>query len=113
MGGISVSGQSGGNYQTWDLCIARVPFDDISQSKVRPVLILNDAVVVVYVLKLTSQPPRAGEYPLIKWKEAGLHKPTVVRIGKRLSLSPGDIIRKIGRVHPVDRVEIMKRIQIS
>ncbi len=98
-------------YQTWDVWLADVHFEEINQSKKRPVLILNDSTVVVYALKMTSHDVRTGEYPLKRWKEAGLDRPTVVRIGKKLQLSSKDMIRKFGQIHPVDRVEIMKKLK--
>lgn len=94
----------------WDICIANVPFEDLPQSKPRPVVVLEDKTVTVYCLKMTGQPPRPGEYPIKRWKEAGLDKPTTVRISKRLSLPAKNILKRIGSLHPVDIIEIQKRI---
>ena len=96
----------------WDIYIANVPFEDIPQSKPRPVIILEDSVLAVDCLKMTSKPPRRGEYALQKWHEAGLLKPTTVRISKRLLLNHNALLRRIGAVHPIDILEIQKRISI-
>ncbi len=92
----------------WDIYIAEVPFEEIPVTKIRPVLILGDFVAAIDCLKMTSQPPRSGEYVLKEWKEAGLHKPTTVRIAKRLSLPKGNLRKRIGRLSIVDIAEIQK-----
>ena len=96
----------------WDIYIADVPFEDLPQSKLRPVIILGDSVFVVDCLKMTSKPPRPGEYALQKWQEAGLLKPTTVRISKRLLLNRNSLRKRIGALHPIDILEIQKRISI-
>lgn len=94
----------------WDIYLANVPFEDIPQSKCRPVIILDDSAILVDCVKMTSKPPRSGEYILQKWKEAGLKKETTVRISKRLALSQTSFIKHIGSLHPVDIIEIAKRL---
>lgn len=96
----------------WDVYIANVPFEDLPQSKPRPVVILADSVLVVDCLKMTSQPPRRGEYALQKWREAGLLKPTTVRISKRLLLNHSALLKRIGALHPIDIFEIQKKISL-
>lgn len=98
--------------RAWDIYIADVPFEDLPQAKPRPVIILEDTVIMIHCLKMTSQPPRRGEYILQKWREAGLHKPTTVRISKQLSLPPTSFRKHIGALHPVDILEIQKRMSL-
>ena len=94
----------------WDIYLANVPFEDLPQSKRRPVIILDDTAVLIDCVKMTGQPPRPGEYVLQKWKEAGLHKPTTVRVSKRLALSSASLIKQLGSLQPVDIIEISKRL---
>lgn len=94
----------------WDIYIANVPFEDIRQSKPRPVIILDDSCFLIECLKMTSQPPRRGEYVLQKWREAGLLKQTTVRISKRLQLDPDCLIKRIGALQSIDIIEIQKRL---
>lgn len=96
----------------WDVFLADVPFEDIQESKLRPVIVLEDAIVLVDCLKMTSQLPRDGEYVLKMWKEAGLKKPTTVRISKRLVLNPSAFRKRIGSLHPIDIIEIQKRLSL-
>ena len=94
----------------WEIYLADVPFEDISESKLRPVLVIGDSVFQINCLKMTSQPPRLGEYVLKMWKEAGLLKPTTVRISKKLMLSPDAFRKYIGSLQSIDIYEIQKRI---
>ena len=96
----------------WDIYFANVPFEDVPQAKPRPVIVLEDSAVVVDCLKMTSKPPRQGEYVLRYWQEAGLFKPTVVRISKRLLLPSDSVIKSIGTLHPIDIIEIQKRLTL-
>lgn len=92
----------------WDIYLADVPFEDVPKTKIRPVIILDDSTVLIDCLKMTSQRPRSGEYVLQKWQEAGLLKPTTVRISKRLALNPNLLKKRIGSLHPLDILEIQK-----
>ncbi len=102
MGGLSVT--------KWDIYLANVPYEEIAQAKIRPVIVLDDQTVLVDCLKMTSKPPRPGEYELQQWQAAGLKKPTTVRISKRLALSNTAFIKRIGSLQPVDIIEISKRL---
>lgn len=96
----------------WDVYIAAVPFEDLPQTKIRPVVILDVETGAVDCLKMTSQPPRPGEYVLKRWKEAGLHKQTTVRTSKRLELPPEAFTKHIGSLHLIDIIEIEKRMSL-
>ena len=94
----------------WEVWYAKVAYeDDITKVKERPVLVMENRICYVLSLKITSHAPRAnfsGEYSLVKWKEAGLHKQSTVRTSKRIRLIETDFIHKIGRLHPVDIIGI-------
>lgn len=102
MGGIFVN--------RWDVCLAYVGFEDMDDYKKRPVLILGSSALLLDCFMMTGQEARPGEYTLKYWAEAGLKKVTAVRVSKRLRLSEGAIIRKIGTLHPADILEIEKII---
>lgn len=74
----------------WEIWEADVPFEEGYRSKRRPVLILSENECLVISLKMTSHEPRysklPGEYEVMKWKEAGLKKPTVIQCSKKLKL---------------------------
>ena len=92
----------------WEVFLARVPFEDLPEEKVRPVLILAEGNGFVECIKMTSKPPRGGEYPLRFWGESGLKKPTTVRVSKVLRLKATSFIKRIGRLSIADIVEIQR-----
>lgn len=96
----------------WDVYLANVPFEDLPESKKRPVIILGDSVVAVDCLKMTGHPPRRREYQLKRWQEAGLMKPTTVRVSKRLCLSPDAFLKKLGSLHPIDILELQRILSL-
>lgn len=77
-------------YKQWEIWEADVPFEDTKDSKKRPVLILSDETVAVLSVKMTSHAPRyktlPGEYEIVKWKESGLLRPTVIQCSKVIRL---------------------------
>lgn len=95
----------------WEIYLAYVPFEDIPGGKPRPVLVIDDNnVYPICCLKMTGT-PRSGEYTLVRWQNAGLHKETTVRIQKRLMLNSSDFIKRIGILDPVDIVSIEAMLQ--
>ena len=99
----------------WEIWLARVAFGDKPTiQKVRPVLIVSPNEAFILSLKITSHEPRKyceGEYVIIKWKEAGLHKTSTVGCAKQLKLNEDDLLKRIGRLHPVDIVEIRRELR--
>lgn len=96
----------------WEIYLAYVQYEDIPGGKLRPVLVVDDNTAYpISCLKMTSQPPRKGEYTLIRWQNAGLRKETTVRIQKRLTLNAVDFQMKIGSLDPVDIVNIESLLQ--
>lgn len=94
----------------WEIWLARVKFeDDLAQVKNRPVLVVAPGQQYILSLKITSHPPRANfsdEYAILKWAEAGLWKESTIRCSKRLNLVESDFIHKLGRLHPIDILNI-------
>lgn len=67
--------------ESWEIWWARVKFEDSEECKVRPVIVLEDAVAYIISLKVTRHAPRnnyAGEYVLLDWQEEGLQKESTV-----------------------------------
>ena len=107
--------------ERWDIWEADVVFEDKEGSKKRPVVILSSDEYIVLSLKMTSHEPRykklEGEYELMKWKEAGLLKPTVVQCSKLIKMDRERITdKKYGRLTATDIIglqAILKYMRIS
>ena len=101
-------------FNKWDIWLARVRYEDSTDIKIRPVLIIDTTSIIVFALKMTSQNPRvnySGEYRVIKWHEAGLDKQTVIRASKKLSLCDSDFVKRLGRLQAVDIVNVKNILQ--
>jgi mRNA interferase MazF len=90
------------NYEKWELVL--VPFTDLSQSKRRPGLIVSpntynqsQDVVIAYVTSEKTPEKRLGDYTVQKWQEAGLPKPSLVRM-KFATIQKTMIIKKLGKL---------------
>lgn len=98
-----------GKCKPWEVWVAAVKFEDSDEIKNRPVVITDTGTAVLLALKVTTHSPRQqfeGEYPLVRWCAAGLKKPSTVRMGAILKLEQRDLLYMIGRLHPVDILEI-------
>lgn len=96
-------------YEIW---YAHVRFEDSTEIKERPVLIWNDMayMIVGYKMTGTDRGNDEREFPIEYWKEAGLSKPTTIRIGKLLQLRQSDFTRKIGILDKRDQLRFELRI---
>ena len=98
--------------QKWDIWLANVRFEDNpEESKLRPVLVIDKQNMFILSFKMTSHTPRQnfyGEYSITSYQAAGLVKPTVIRLSKKLLLLENEFIHQIGRLHPYDINEVYK-----
>ena len=103
--------------QKWDIWLANVRFEDNpEESKLRPVLVIDKQNMFILSFKMTSHTPRQnfyGEYSIKYYKEAGLVKPTVIRLSKKLLLLENEFIHQIGRLHPYDINEVYKILNLE
>lgn len=101
-------------YRKWEIVLVPFPFTDLSSAKRRPALIVSpddyntgDDIVIAYITSQINLPPRFGDYDLRKWKEAGLPKPSKVRM-KFATLDKTIIVKKLGALKKEDSEEIEK-----
>jgi mRNA interferase MazF len=103
-------------YKKWDIVLVPFPFTDLSSSKRRSALVvspdnynLDKDIVIAYITSQVNLSLRAGDYDLQRWKEAGLPKPSKVRM-KFATIDKSIIVKKIGKLEIVDSEEIEKNI---
>lgn len=95
-------------YEIWR---AKVRFEDSEEVKERPVLIWNDTFfVIAYKLTGTNRGNSDEEFSINYWQEAGLDKPTFIRIRKVLRLEPSDLLYQIGELDRRDQLRFELRI---
>lgn len=97
--------------QRYEIWWAKVKFEDEPDIKQRPVMIWNDvAFVIAYKMTSTDRGDNREEFKVEYWQEAGLSKPTTIRITKLLKLTKDDLITKIGELDYRDRLRFELRI---
>ena len=73
------------NYSKNDVILVRYPFADLSNSKVRPAVVINTPHISddIFVVPLTSKTDSLlpGEFILTDWNSAGLNVITAVKRG--------------------------------
>lgn len=95
----------------FDIWQARVRFEDSETVKERPVLLWNDqAFLIAYKMTGTDRGDNRDEYRVRYWKEAGLSKPTSIRLRKVLRLTKDDLLYKIGELDKRERLAFEFRI---
>ncbi|MDE7017906.1 MAG: hypothetical protein K2P65_10115 [Lachnospiraceae bacterium] len=74
-------------------------------------MIWNDQIfLVAYKMTGTNRGDDQDEYCIQYWKEAGLSKPTSIRLRKVLRLTKGDLLYKIGELDKRERLRFEFRI---
>lgn len=96
----------------WDIYWARVRYEDSTEIKRRPVLIINNNTAFIICLKITSQnrgdnPP---EYVIQEWQKSGLPKESFIMHDKYIRLNPCDLDEKIGKLHEMDQLRLGLRL---
>jgi mRNA interferase MazF len=97
-----------------DIILVRYPFSDLSSSKVRPAVIVNDwhSSQDFLIVPLTSKIDRLlqGEFVLAKWLESGLNVPTAVKRGI-YTIHERLVIRVIGCLDDADAQQLEKSLR--
>ena len=95
-------------YEIWQ---AKVRFEESEEIKQRPVLIWNKQIfLIAYKMTGTDRGDSQDEYRIRYWKEAGLSKPTSIRLRKVLKLTENDLLYKIGELDKRERLSFEFRI---
>lgn len=102
------------DYKAGDIIIVPFPFTDLRTTKKRPALVLTSVssrtlpslIVVAMITSQLESESIAGDYQIIKWKEAGLLHPSKVRLAKLVSLEENVLLKKLGNLQKEDRAGV-------
>ena len=86
------------------------PFTSGQGAKARPVLVLMDLGPDCLVCRITSVPHRGFlDLPVTKWQEAGLEKPSTIRLSRLVTVEKLLLRVRIGRLarEDLDRVRTL------
>ncbi|MDA3790595.1 MAG: type II toxin-antitoxin system PemK/MazF family toxin [Desulfobacula sp.] len=96
------------NYKKWDIVLVPFPFTDLSATKKRPGLIIspdkynkNLNVIIAFITSKIDTPHQLGDYKTLKWKKAGLPKPSIIRM-KFTTIDKSIIIKTLGSLDEAD-----------
>jgi len=93
------------NYFKYEIILVKYPFTDLSDTKVRPAVIISEdnTLLDVFIVPLTSKTNKllSDEFVLEYWKESGLNIPTAVKRGI-YTISKKIIIKSIGKLKKKD-----------
>jgi mRNA interferase MazF len=103
----------------FDLVLVPFPFTDLSTTKQRPCLILSsfqpkglpEHYVVAMVTSHLNGLAFPGDTRLGKWNEAGLPKPSLVRLSKVVTLERQLIRKRLGSIQGPDRQAIRRQFR--
>lgn len=102
------------NYSKNSIILVRYPFSDLSDSKVRPAVIVSAAHISrdIIIVPLTSKTSSLllGEFVLSDWSAAGLNVPTAVKRGL-YTIESQLIIKVIGRLSKADVQKLQNSLQ--
>ncbi len=95
------------------------PFTDLRTTRQRPCVILSafqprglaEHYVVAMVTSQLSGLVFPGDTVLVKWSEAGLPKPSLVRLAKAVTVDGSLIRRKLGMLPESDRKVIRRQFR--
>ena len=98
--------------KAWEIWYASVKFEDSDEVKQRPVLVIDPQRNFVMALKMTGMDrgDEGSEYRVRDWNQAGLSKPTFIRLGKYLKLRQQDFDKKIGELSAQDKLLVEFRL---
>jgi mRNA interferase MazF len=111
------------SFSQGDVVLVPFPFTDLSAIKQRPALVLspdrsNEVRPDLVVAAITSQiPTTPGDDEVLlsgnELKEAGLPKPSIIKLSKIFTIHQGLIRKKIGHVSDSKRGEILEKLMQS
>jgi mRNA interferase MazF len=100
------------NYQPGSVILLKLPFSDAVTFKLRPVLLLLDTgdndVIVARITSQTTQ--TAFDVEIIEWQQAGLMRPSIVRLHKLNTVEKRLLERQLGTLQSNDWEKVRHHI---
>ena len=93
-----------------DVYVCVFPFTSGQRAKARPVLVLLDLGPDCLVCRITSVPHRGFlDMPVMRWQEAGLEKPSTIRLSRLVTVEKSLLKARIGKLvdQDLDRVRTL------
>lgn len=103
----------------YDIVLVPFPFSDLSSSKQRPCLVLArycprslpEHLVVAMMTSQVKKPHFPFDVLLKDWQEAALPLPTLVRVGKMVTLDSSLVRKKLGSLSKHDAKTVSANVE--
>jgi len=103
----------------FDLVLVPFPFTDLSAAKFRPCLVLSSihpvGLAAHYVVSMVTSQVAVARFPhdviIREWREAGLPKPSLIRLAKMVTVEESVIRRRFGALRAEDANEVRRQFQ--
>jgi mRNA interferase MazF len=103
------------NFSKNEIVLVRYPFSDLTNSKIRPAVVVNAPHVSkdLFVVALTSktQSLMAGEFVLSEWQSAGLNVPTALKRGV-FTIHEKLILKTVGKLAEAAAKSLDKSLRV-
>ena len=100
------------SFDPGDIVSVEFPYSDLQGRKRRPGLVLSGDDDDVLLARITTRAAReVGDVNLVEWSEAGLPRPSTVRLGKLATVDRRLVIRCIGRIGATDGSNILGALE--
>jgi mRNA interferase MazF len=102
--------------EPWDVIIVLFPFTERSNTKRRPTLVLSNTLfnegghTILAMITSKAHRPWPGDTAIEELEPAGLNTPCIIRL-KLFTLDNRLIIKKIGRLSPIDHDGVAEQIR--
>lgn len=99
-------------FRPGDVVLVPFPFSDLSGTKKRPALVLaavSNGELICTMLTSRQKADRC-EHVIAAWREAGLIKPTVVRIARLFTIDRSVVLRKLGSLEVREFREVLAKV---
>lgn len=102
------------NYSQHEIILVQYPFSDLSNSKIRPAVVVGDphSSQDVLIVPFTSRTTRllAGEFVLADWAVEGLKVKTAVKRGI-FTIQSNLILRSVGKLSTADAQQLTRSLK--
>lgn len=102
------------NFLKNEIVLVRYPFSDLTNSKVRPAVVVNTAHVSkdLFIVALTSktQSLMSGEFVLSDWQNVGLNVATAVKCGV-FTIHEKLVLKTVGTLNDADAETLDKSLR--
>lgn len=106
----------------WRIVLLPFPFDDLSATKVRPVVCLTnpigpyDHVLVAFITSQVSLTPLETDIILSPkqafFKQTGLKVSSMIQVHRLMTITQGMILRELGVIPEKIQKEILKKLKV-